>query len=125
MDKTRVFKPYDILQLNRWLFNRDMTPLKIENLPKSGFIIDEIAVGFLILTNTNAGILDYFISNPLSKKEERSDALISIANRLIILAKTAGLTAIKCDTKYKSVAEKLQSVGFKETGSYQSFFREI
>lgn len=94
-------------------------------LPASGFIVDGVAVGFVLFTNSAIGILDYFISNPEVEFSERSEAISKITESLLILAKTSGCKAIKCETQSLSIELKAKHFGFKETGLFKSFFKEF
>lgn len=125
MVKARMFEPGDYSQLKRWCFDRDVEAPPIELLSDTGIIVDEIAVGFLYLTNSAVGMLEGFLTNPKADKNDRNEALNSITLNLIKLAEQSGCKLLKCDTRAEEIVNRAKSFGFNELGQYKTCVREL
>ena len=108
-------------QIYNWCMVRDMVVPPRWILPETGIIVPYVAVGFLILTNTKCGILDFFISNPLSDKKERDQALDLITINLIELSIDMDLKMIACNSQHPAIKERALKHGFNFLGNYSSF----
>jgi len=117
----RLYKSSDYATIQEWAFIRDMNPPPKWSLPETGIISDDVAVGFLILTNNHCGILDFFISNPTSYKHVRSWALDQITSKLIQLAKEMKVKKLLCDTQHPAIKERAIKHGFNSLGLYECF----
>lgn len=124
-NRARYFAEKDIDQIQDWLSQRNLPAIPGDYLPVSGFIVEGVAVGFILFTNSSLGIFDYFISNPKADLKDRSQAISDITESLLLLAKTSGCKAIKCSTRVDSIEEKARHFGFQETGLFKSFFKEL
>lgn len=71
----------DYNTINEWSIARNLGPIPKELLPKIGFIVDNVACGFVIQTDTKVAYGEFLISNPTSTKEQRNVAIDSIMNR--------------------------------------------
>jgi hypothetical protein len=120
-----MFKPDDYSQLTRWFKHREMNVPPIELLPNHGYIMDDVAAGFIYLTNSAVAIIDCYIANPESDKNTRDKALNWITIHLIAYAKNSGCRLIKSDTKIKEVITRSKNHGFKEVGQFTSLVREL
>lgn len=121
----RPYREEDYDQVVRWCLERDIPVPPAWSLPESGVIIDRVAVGFLILTNNQIGIFDFFISNPLSSKQDRDRALDEIVLNFIELSSDLGLKALKCTSQHPLIMERALKHGFSLIGEFSSFFKEL
>ncbi len=115
----------DFDEIKRWFGIRDERFPDRSLFPDTGFIIDGIAAGFVYFTDSSIAIIDCYISNPDTDQLSRSDALNAITESLINSAKFHRCKMIKCDTKLESIKARAISHGFKTTGAYESFIKEI
>lgn len=60
--------------INDWVSQWEQAPLKSSHLPKRGFLVDDVACIFLIKTDCQVGLIDFFISNPKTTEEVRKQA---------------------------------------------------
>lgn len=109
----RYFKDEDYTEINTWYHER-----KGENFPKThlshtGIIIPGVAVGFLIQTDANFGILEPFISNPAASKDDRDRALTMILNTLTDLAKVMDYQIIYGFSTSRPMVDRAISQGFE------------
>ena len=121
----RAITQADFQILNHWCSLRDLPPLDQDVLPDTGFIVDEIAAGFLIAMNNNMGILDFYVSNPHSDKKERDVALDEITKELIATAKDVGMKRLICTTKNDAISKRAMFHGFEYMGQFASFRLEL
>lgn len=122
---TRKYHQNDYKVICEWFKKRNIPSPLANYLPANGIICEKIACGFLYITDSNLGIIDGYISNPDSLKEERSKALDKITECLIFAAKFNGIMAIKIDSKLESIKLRAVKHKFIYTGEYSSYFREI
>lgn len=125
MKDVKVFIPNDFKQICGWFKKRGLPKPSLKDLPMTGFIVDGIAAGFVYISDGSLGLIDCYISNPGSKKQDRSDALDLITERLVGAAKNLGCIRVKCDTQLNEIAIRALKHGFKEVGSFRSFIKEI
>jgi hypothetical protein len=121
----RMFQPKDYSQIERWGCARDVAPPPIGLLSDLGLIVDDVAAGFLYITNSDICFLEGFITNPEADKNDRHEALNGITLELINLAKEAGCKLIKCDTRLDKIVTRAKDFGFVELGQYKTFIREL
>ena len=120
-----MFNPQDYSQLAKWCNHRDVVAPPKDLLSSVGFIVDDVACGFIYLTNSSVAILDCFISCPHSDKKIRDKALNLITIELTAYAKNSGCRLIKCDSKIREVINRAYDHGFKEIGQFTSLVKEI
>lgn len=70
-----------------WETIRTWKDLPFDYIPKVGFYVPDVAVGFLVQTDTKYCFLEPFIGNPKSDKEVRDLALYTIMDALLREAK--------------------------------------
>lgn len=88
-ERIRPVMPRDQEQVCRWLKNREAVELfDFRLLPPTGFIIADIAAGWIYRTDGPVAILDPLVRNPEISKEEADSALDAIVEKLIQRAKS-------------------------------------
>lgn len=102
-----------------------MAPPPAWALPHTGFIVENIACGFLVLTNNSCGILDFYLSNPTADKFERDETLREITTELMDSAGEFGVKMIMFNTQHKSIEKLGLEKGFKADGLFSCFSKEI
>jgi hypothetical protein len=121
----RLYSKYDYDVIAKWCRIRDIPVPSEDILPETGIIIENVAVGFLILTNNNCAIIDFYISNPFSSKKDRKDAFDLIDNLLVELAYEAGAKKIICSTQHPNIEQRAINHGFKYLGKFSFFEKGI
>jgi len=125
MVKPRKFLPEDYVQLEGWGISREVKPPPLKLLSDTGMIVDDVACGFLYLTNSAIGILEGFSTNSKADKNDRSEALNGITLSLIELAESKGCKVLKCDTKIETIVNRAKSFGFIELVGFKTFVKEL
>lgn len=109
----RQFQHTDTAQIKQWLHDRRLEPFPYAFLPDTGFIVDDVACGFLLTTNSKIAYLEFFFSNPNAPKDKRREAIKNIASALITYAKANKYKIIRIDSKVESILNTAKSIGFK------------
>lgn len=107
-------KERDTKVINGWLLKRDKTLLDNEAIPNFGMIEDDVACGFMCLTDTDTILLEAFISNPDAESIERDKAIRKIANWVIATATALGYKQALFLTKEEGFVSRAKEFGFDE-----------
>jgi hypothetical protein len=121
----RTYERADYKTLAHWCARRDIEAPPEWVFPATGYIVDEIAAGFLVFMNNEMAMIDFFISNPLSDKKERDKALDKISKALIARAKDAGIKMLICTTQKEAVKKRALFHDFKYQGEFSAFRLEL
>ena len=114
----RSYEQKDYTTVKKWIGDRGFNIPDREDIPSVGIIEDDVACGFLILTDVNVGIIDFFVSNPKAKPIEAGKALDHITHALVQKAKSLGLSRVECSTKKDSIVKLAQKHNFRTMGHY-------
>lgn len=125
MGKLRVYEEADFDQISGWYTDRSLPTPKRTQIPKTGFIVDDVAAGFVYMTDSSVCILDSFISNPESEDTERDTALNDITMHLIGYAKACGCDLAICSTGSPAVGVRAENFGFKKLGQETVYSRGL
>ena len=121
----RAYEKKDYADISRWCALRDVAPPPEWALPENGFFSPDLAAGFLILTDTKVGIIDFYISNPLADKVMKSRALDRITQKLLEIAKDNDLKMVICSTKNEAIKKRALRNGFREGETFTSFSKGV
>lgn len=115
----------DFVDICFWFCARGLNPPDESLFAPTGFIVDNIAAGFVYFTDAPIAIIDGYISNPNVDSKTRSNALDEITKALIKAASERQKHVIKCDSKLEAIKQRASKHGFKYSGSYASFRLEF
>lgn len=121
----RMYVPNDYKRLQALYASWDLKTPDPMFLPNTGYMVDDVAAGFLYFTDSKIAIIDNFIANKQSSKEERDKALDGIVEALLASAKTGGAKMIKCDSDIDAIKKRAVKLGFTYTGDFSAFARVI
>lgn len=105
----------DLPEISVWWVEQNWTPIPKSLLPKTGFIIDNYAAGFLYTTDSDFGVMEWIIANPNTKKEIRREALDLLIKALLEEADNKNIKAIFTSAEHKGLIERYKKHGFKIT----------
>jgi hypothetical protein len=108
----RNYKSSDYSVISEWWKSHKWPVLPEHMLPKTGMIIDNFCAGFLYKTDSSIAWLEFIISNPSTKKEERADALDILIKGLVNRAKEDGFKTIFTSVEHPSLITKYKNNGF-------------
>lgn len=123
--KPRRYKDHDYEMVYNWFFSRGIAPPSRLFLPEIGYLVEGVAAGFLVQTDTSVAVLDYMVSGLGVDPSLKARSIVAIADSLIREAEYLGYEAVKCDTLIDSIANKAIDLGFKEQGSFRTFIKRI
>jgi len=98
--------------LRDWLDWHDERPLAPELLPPTGFVVPELAMGFLYGTDSKMALIEVLISNPMASRELRSQALDAVVEAIIAEAQARGFTRLLGYTALPAVVGRAERHGF-------------
>lgn len=105
-----------------WWFQHDWPTLPREALPKTGFIVDGLAAGFLYKTDSTFAILEFIVGNPEANKEKRRQAIDLVVKELLNEAKNDGFKLIFSSISHPNLKKIYLNNGFKETDTNMTNF---
>lgn len=109
----RPFIDSDYSTVCAWYHGRNKTPVPKEFLPRIGFVVDSIAMGFLMQTDSNLCILEPFIANPEAPSPIRDEALKMVLSTLVATAANMGYKAVFGFSTSTTMVQRALSQGFK------------
>lgn len=121
MDNPRFVTPEDLETLDKWFKSHGMDPITAHYLPKTGFIVDGVAAGFLYVTDSAVGWIENLISNKATSVEERNTALDLVVQAALSHAKSIGLECVVGFTELAPVADRAEKLGFARSAKPYTF----
>jgi hypothetical protein len=112
MMQVRKYRSRDFQHIKTWCAARNMMPIQ-DLIPKTGFIVPGVAVGFLLSTDTKCCIFEPFIANPQASENARAEALSLIMQALIKEATDLGFTKIFGFSTSPTMVARSLDFGFK------------
>lgn len=115
----------DFDEIGKWMELRGQKMPHRDLFPKIGFIVCNVATGFIYFTDSKIAIIDCYYSNPNSDALERNEALDKITDELIKSAIFHNIRMIKCDSTHEAIKRRALKFGFKNIGMTESFILEL
>lgn len=104
-------KHYEMLC--QWYKDRDQAHIPKELLPKIGIVVDGCVAGFLYQTDSKLCIIENYISDKNSTKEQRSQAIIELTHSLYGIAHQLGFTTVLSFTNNSGLLDKQDKLAYK------------
>jgi hypothetical protein len=122
----RRFTFKDMDALNRWYSARQLPMVPWRALPELGFIVDDVAAGFLYRTDApELAFLDGFVTNPAAPLRARRHAVQELVEELCNAAYVHGVGCVAGMTEHRSLARLVQRHGFRPIGLYEMLRKEL
>lgn len=83
-------------------------------LPSTGYMSDEMAAGYLYLTNSRIAWLEWVVADPKAPKCPRSKAIDEVVNHICNAAKITGAALVFTSANLFPFCERLRRLGFKD-----------
>jgi hypothetical protein len=103
---------YDMISL--WWIKHKEIPMPKEAYPKHGFIVDNVACGFLYETDGNFCLIESIMYDPDVPKEIAQKALDEIIQAIIDQGKALGYNVLVGFTDLPVVVERSKKFNFKQ-----------
>jgi len=100
-------------QVNDWHRARGLALVKATQLPRIGFLVPGVAVGFIYQTDSSLVLLDGFVANPALPYGQCSRALDEITGALLRAAVELGPRTAVVITALDPVAAHVKRFGFR------------
>ena len=124
-----MIEPYvhedHIARLDKWLtLHRLRVPDK-RLFSDCGYVVDNIAIGFLFKTNSKQAYIDHVAADPTAKKEARDAALNKLFEHLENIARREGFLMITALAQLPSMKRRFECHGFQTYGEYCLYYKVL
>lgn len=109
----RRYNSQDFEVMCSWYVKHHMKPINESFLPAIGYIVPDVAAGFLYYTDSSVCMLEGFVTNPEAPAPNRHEALNQIIIACMDEAKVKGFQKICGFTIDDSILERATRFGFK------------
>ncbi len=110
--EARRFEQKDYDTVESWFSTRGIFPAQYHALPEIGFIVENIACGFLYKTDSSVALIENLIANPEESRENRDEALDIVVSSILDEAKKLGYRSITGITRLEPVLKRAFKHGF-------------
>lgn len=125
MGKCRPVEIKDHNTINLWQNAHGLARLEEHLFPSVGYIVENVAAGFLYQTDSSLCFIDGYISNPASDKAERREAFDQITDNVIRTARDHGFRNILAYTQHPEIMKRCVRYQFAPKGVYSLYSREL
>lgn len=112
----------DYKMLAGWWMKRTMLPPKAEFLPENGYIVSEKMALFICKTDSKFAILEFFISDPDTSKEQRKVLTDLLVEYVLDECKNLGYSSVYNFLEHKGSCASLERAGFKLNSNTVKFY---
>lgn len=116
----RRYKKSDYPDIGTWYAKKGLNRPAPESLAKVGFIEPGVAAGFLYKCEGGFALLDGYVANPESDKEERDKALDEITAALLAHAEEKGFRCVLAYTELEAVSRRAEKHGMRREAGLQT-----
>lgn len=118
----RFFRPdADYSMVSAWWRAWKWPVLPLDALPKTGVIVSsndiEVCAGWLYQTDSSIAWLEFIISNPKYREDDRSECVDALIGTLLTLAREAGYKNVFTSTNAAALVKRYERNGFSVTDS--------
>lgn len=103
----------DYEDFKAWYAPRLDNPVGPEFLPKVGYVVRGIAMGFLYQTDSAVCHIEGLVANPAVKGSERNAALDQVVLAIISEARKLGFKTLHGQTELLAIVERAKKLGFQ------------
>lgn len=124
--KPRQFLLTDLSTINAWRAGHGLPGVSRADLPKTGFIVDGAAAGFLVRTESKTlALLDSFVSCPTAPLRARHAAVKELTHALTAEAQSQGIETLGALTQSSGIVKVGALLGFRSGGVFQAIGKSI
>jgi hypothetical protein len=115
--KTRRFERSDYIKIIPWWTFRQKAVVASEYLPETGILVESdlgepLAASWLYVTNSNAALIDWTMTNPDAPIRERSKAVKVAISALESLARDLGIRCVFGISGSRGLARTMERLGY-------------
>lgn len=101
----------DYARVAGWWESAGFEPLAPDALPQYGFVVNDICAGWLYRTDSSMAVIEWIVADPESDKEQRSQALDALLDKLLETARGVGITRIFTSANHPRLIERYERHG--------------
>lgn len=121
----RRYEPKDYEMLCSWWKSKDFPCPPEVILPTTGYVCDEIAAGFLYLSNSALAYVEWVVADPNADKQKRSEALDKLFDHVFAEAKKAGAIMLFTSSNIPPYMERVKKLGFMDGDKQTNHFIKV
>src|SRR5262249_7948099 len=111
MDVERYVPEHHYESFRQWHAGRVQNAVDPASLPQVGFVVPDLAMGFLYQTDSKLCLIEALVANPAAPKEQRSRALDRVLESLIDEARRLGFRVLQGQTALSAVVDRVRRLG--------------
>lgn len=108
----REYKPEDYTMLCLWWDAQHFVRPPQAMLPATGYVCEEIAAGFLYLTNSPCVWMEWVVADPTAEKTRRNNAINELILHICAQAKFTEAIMVFTSTPNFPFAHRIKKLGF-------------
>lgn len=108
-------KHYDMLK--KWCEDRNIPAFEKELIPKIGFVVNDLIMGFLYQTDSGIMLIESYISDKNSDKEKRKESMKTLTETLLTVAHQLGAKIVMTMIKDDNMSNHFKPYNFNEYDS--------
>lgn len=109
----------------RWLAHRGMPNPDKRLFSPTGFVVDETAVGFVMLTNSRQMYIDHIAADPTKTPKQRDVALCFLIKALEDIARSHGAILVTVLANLPAMKKRFEKLGYLKHGDYTLYFKQL
>jgi len=121
----RLYTPNDFEMIQGWLTDRETPGFTKDLLPPFGQVVDDVAAGFIIETDTNFAFLDYYVTNPKASLSDRIRATNTMLERAVERIESRGNRYVVAFSKSRGGVRYSRRFGFSMDETPYFIFRKV
>lgn len=99
--------------VDQWAAGWKMNPYPDGYLPTVGYIVPEVAVAYLFVTDSDVAYMEAVLSNPEASDEDRGNAIDVIADAIVAAAKECGSKWLIGASNVMPLIDRAERHGFR------------
>ena len=109
--------------LQAWLTHWGITIPPVELFSDIGFIVNDVAIGFLFTTNSGTAYIDHVCADPRASEMARDSALDDLLNHLGTVSQSMGYKFLTIITRIQALKDRLSYLGFVPEKEYMLYYK--
>lgn len=114
--EAKPYSPNNYPIIRSWWESYKWAPIPEDLLPQTGYIIwqelQPLVSGFVYMTDSKFGVLEWVLANPESDTIKRREALDLLITTLVSAAKEKGCTCLFTTAEHPGLIERYKTHGF-------------
>ena len=123
IEKYEHAKHYDLVM--EWLRKREIEKVPQELFAPFGYVVDDVAVGFLVKTDAGVCYIEHMAADPDADEGRRDQALQTLFVLLENAGRVAGFKMITILTRLDAMKKRVEERGFKEFGTFALNYKKL